>query len=78
MTNLFNRNRKATQTSTLDTFKAKAQIEILKNRLTESDYKVIKCQECILTGKPLPYDVEELHEERQAIRDRINELQVGE
>ena len=77
MKKLFNRNRQATQTNGLDTLMAKAQIEILKNRLTDSDYKVIKCQECALAGKPLPYDVEELHRERQAIRNKINELQGG-
>ena len=39
------------------------------------DWKVTKCQEYVLAGLEAPYDVEELHAQRQAIRDRINELQ---
>ena len=77
MLNLFNRKQRTAQTNTLDNLIKTAQIEMLKKRLTESDYKVIKCQECALAEKPLPYDVEKLHEERQAIRDKINELQGG-
>lgn len=49
-------------------------VEELKNKLNESDYKVIKCYEYTLVGKEPPYDVEELHAERQAIRDTINKL----
>lgn len=39
------------------------------------DWKVTKCMEYQLAGKELPYDFEELSEQRQAVRDRINELQ---
>ena len=39
------------------------------------DWKVSKCYEYVLAGKDAPYDMEELHEARQAIRDQINELQ---
>lgn len=52
-----------------------AEVEELKMRLQESDYKVIKIAECVACGLPLPYDAEELHQERQAIRDRINLLE---
>lgn len=51
-------------------------IELLKKRLSESDYKIIKCAECSLSGNDLLYDVEALHTERQAIRDRINALEA--
>ena len=51
------------------------QIEILKNQLGATDYKIIKCSECSLAGEPLPYDVAQLHAERQAIRDEINRLE---
>ena len=54
--------------------KDKKEIERLKQELTETDYKIIKCSEYSLAGVPLPYDVAELHAARQAIRDRINEL----
>ena len=54
--------------------KDKKEIERLKKELNATDYKIIKCSECSLAGEPLPYDIAELHETRQAIRDRINEL----
>ncbi len=43
--------------------------------LTATDYKVIKCYEAQLVGEPLPYDKDVIHADRQAKRDRINELQ---
>ena len=52
------------------------EIEHLKNQLSESDYKVIKNAECQVIGEALPYEPLELHIERQAIRDRINELEA--
>ena len=51
------------------------QIAELKNKLSATDYKVIKCAECQLLGQEMPYDVAELHAERQAIRDEINRLE---
>lgn len=50
-------------------------IESLKSELQESDYKVIKCAEALTIGAEMPYDVESLHKERQALRDKINELE---
>ena len=55
-----------------------AEIAQLKAELAASDYKIIKCSEAQLVGEALPYDVQELHTERQAIRDRINELEGSE
>lgn len=52
-----------------------AEVENLKMQLAESDYKVIKIAECVACNLPMPYDAETLHSERQAIRDRINELE---
>lgn len=52
-----------------------AQISELKEQLSESDYKVMKCYECSLVGKALPYDIQELYTERQSIRDEINRLE---
>lgn len=54
------------------------QIAELKAKLSATDYKVIKCSECQLLGQEMPYDVAELHAERQAIRDEINALEQGE
>lgn len=51
------------------------EIERHKSELQESDYKVIKCAEALTIGAEMPYDVESLHKERQALRDKINELE---
>lgn len=50
-------------------------IESLKSELQESDYKVIKCAESICLNVDLPYNMTALHKERQALRDKINELE---
>ena len=39
------------------------------------DWKISKYYEYILFGLEAPYDIEELHTKRQAMRDRINELE---
>ena len=52
-----------------------SEIERMKSELQESDYKVIKCAEAMAVGAEMPYDMESLHKERQALRDKINELE---
>ena len=52
-----------------------SEIERLKSELQASDYKVIKCAEAICLNAELPYNMTELHKERQALRDKINELE---
>lgn len=47
----------------------------LQSKLQQGDYKVTKCAEAELTQEPMPYDVNELHAERQAMRARINEIE---
>ena len=52
----------------------------LTSQLTSSnsdcgDWKIIKCYEYALQNLPLPYNLEELHAKRQAIREEINNLQ---
>lgn len=54
----------------------KTQIADLKERLSSTDYMVIKCYECQLVGDALPYDIEALRREKQAIRDEINRLEA--
>ena len=39
------------------------------------DWKLEKINEYLAVGKPAPYDIQELHVKRQAVRDRINVLQ---
>ena len=51
------------------------EIEQLKAELAESDYKVIKLAEALAIGGDMPYNALALHQERQALRDRINELE---
>ena len=51
------------------------EISRLKAELAATDYQIIKCSECQLLGQDMPYDVAALHEQRQAIRDKINELE---
>ena len=40
------------------------------------DWKVAKCMEYQTMGLELPYDLAQLHTERQAVRDEINALQA--
>lgn len=51
------------------------EILSLKAKLQETDYKIIKCSEFQLAGMESPYDIQQLHSDRQEIRDKINELQ---
>ena len=59
----------------VDSVYTQKKIDNLKEVLSSSDYKVIKCQEASLIGEQMPYDVDELHKERQSIRDEINLLE---
>lgn len=52
------------------------QIARLKSDLESTDYKIVKCSEYQILGKVMPYDVELLHIERQALRDSINNLET--
>ena len=51
------------------------EISRLKAEIAATDYQIIKCSECQLLGQDMPYDVAELHQKRQAIRDKINKLE---
>lgn len=58
-----------------------AELSQLMSNLSAStspigDWKVIKIYEARLKGEADPYDFEELATERQAARDRINEIQT--
>ena len=59
-----------------DRKKVKSEIETLKEKLSDGDYRVIKCYEATLAKIKIPYDIEAIHKERQAIRDKINELEL--
>lgn len=51
------------------------RIQALKDKLSSTDYKIMKCYEATMLKEALPYDVSELHIQRQAWRDDINELE---
>lgn len=53
------------------------EIRNLECDLTASDYKVIKYTEYVSAQKTPPYDINEIYAERQAKRDRINELRAA-
>lgn len=53
-----------------------AKIDSKKVELDSTDYKIIKCSEYQLAGLESPYDITELHTERQALRDEINQLET--
>ena len=53
----------------------KQEIAALKDEITSTDYKIIKCYEYDLNGLELPYDVAALHAERQELRVQINALE---
>lgn len=67
-----------------DRDKAMRQISLLKQQLADTDYKVVKNMEyqMAMMSSVEPntiildlYDPQELHNERQALRDKINELE---
>ena len=60
-----------------DLTKIRKEISELKESLANSDYKVLKCYEASLIGETMPYDIANLHAERQTIRDKINELEAS-
>lgn len=51
------------------------KIQELKKELANTDYKVLKCYEAKVMGLNLPYDAQNIHEERQRLRDSINSLE---
>ena len=58
-----------------------SQIRTLQSRLDAptsdiGDWKIIKIYEARLSGESDPYNYEELKAARQAVRDKINELQT--
>ena len=51
------------------------EIRNAKTELANGDYKIIKCMEAYLCGEDLPYDITELHVERNILRDNINKYE---
>lgn len=59
------------------TEKEKTQQKIwdLKEKLSETDYKILKCSEASLQGQEMPYDLDVVVAEREGWRAQINELE---
>lgn len=51
------------------------KITSLKQQLANTDYKVVKNMESQMAMEDLPYEPNALHNERQVLRDKINELE---
>jgi hypothetical protein len=51
------------------------EVRNLECDLRASDYEVIKAYEYCMCGIKAPYDMDAVHKDRQAKRDRINEIQ---
>lgn len=49
--------------------------QLSSNASDIGDWKVAKCMEYQAAGLDMPYDFDELHEARQAVRDEINQIQ---
>ena len=52
------------------------EISELKAQLDSTDYQIIKTYEYSLVGLDPDYDIETLHQERQNLRNQINDLQA--
>ena len=55
----------------------KRQINILKNQLSASDYKILKTVEKFMTGSVLPYDISTLIYDRETLRNDINIVETN-
>jgi len=53
----------------------RGRLRDLKQKLIDTDYKIIKCYEASLTGEVMPYNISELIQQRNQWRSEINELE---
>lgn len=65
----------------IDRERIESEIRTLQSKLDAptsdiGDWKIIKIYEARLSGESDPYNYEELKAARQAVRDKINELQA--
>lgn len=66
-----------TKTEIQDLIDAQTVIILInQDRLSSSDYKVIKCAEATIQDQPMPYDVNQLIAERKGYRNAINDAQI--
>ena len=70
-----NEDRNFERRNALNAELAQLMSNLSANTSPIGDWKVIKIYEARIEENPDPYDFEELAAERQAARDRINEIQ---
>mgnify|MGYP006896403910 CR=1 FL=1 len=58
------------------THRINQELNRLRKELQDTDYKVIKSYETFLIGEVSEYQMKEVHVSRQAIRNKINELEL--
>lgn len=71
-----NEDKNFAKRNALNAEMAQLMSNLSANTSSIGDWKVIKCYEARMQGLPDPYDFDELMVNRQAARDRINEIQV--
>lgn len=60
----------------LETELRELRSELQANTSEVGDWKIVKALEYQLSGEEIPYDIKELNAKRQAIRDRINTIEI--
>ena len=71
-----NEDKNFAKRNALNAEMAQLMSNLSANTSSIGDWKVIKCYEARMQGLPDPYDFDELMVNRQAARDRINEIQA--
>ena len=71
-----NEDKNFAKRNALNAEMAQLMSNLSANTSSIGDWKVIKCYEARMQGFPDPYDFDELMVNRQAARDRINEIQA--
>lgn len=71
-----NEDKNFAKRNALNAEMAQLMSNLSANTSSIGDWKVIKCYEARMQGLPDPYNFDELMVNRQAARDRINEIQA--
>lgn len=57
------------------TFEQKIRIRDIKQELTDTDYHILKIQELIYVGSPIPEKYKEIVQHRVELRRELNEIE---
>lgn len=64
------------ETPTTEEIYQQKELSDALQELQNSDYKIIKCMEAFLCQEELPYNIKELHEQRNNYRNKINQYET--